>query len=349
VHEQPPQPSWAIGPSSQRCSSPVCMQDGDSPQTPATRTYQQGASWFAASQVRCISAPWTSIAGTSSLASVEHQAEAHAVTVSLLRITPAGTVTLASRQLTNLTTGRDEIDGSAPGAPFAGDIAASFGPQVFTPGELWPRLLAGSLGKPDRFAAGQGYIAYQLAGTGVPRSFQLVYNLTAADLGAHLQCTVSAEDGPETSPTAATLTSPQYSVSSARGCAPRQLAHIGGPQPAVAVIGSRLCLEAPSGLGEIGGRRGDVSVAAGRAAFDVECTLASGCSGKLTLASGGRSLASSPVLLHRGARRIVSLKLNGGGRTRLKKAGSSGLAASLTLGGKTTARRLLSVKLVALA
>jgi hypothetical protein len=348
VHEQPPQPYWTIGPSSERCSSPVCMQDGDSPQTPATRSYQQDGSWFAASQVRCISAPWTSIAGTSSLASVEGLAEAHSVTVSLLRVTSTGTVTLASQQLSGLRTPRDEIDGSAAGVPFAGNIAVSFGPQAFTPGELWPRLFPGSLGKPDRFAAGQGYIAYQLAaGAGVPRSFQLVYNLTAADLGAHLHCTVSAQDGPAASPTTATMTSPEYSISPASACGPRQLAHIGGPQPAIAVVGSRLCLEAPSGPSEIGARRGEVSVVAGRSAVAVECTVASGCAGKLTLAAGGRNLASTPLSLRRGARRVVSLKLNGQARARLKKAGSGGLAASLNLAGKTTTRRLLSLKLLA--
>jgi hypothetical protein len=348
VHEQPPQPFWAIGPASQRCASPVCMQDGGSPQSPATRSYQQGGSWWAASQVRCISAPWTSIAGTSSLASVELLAEAQSVTVSLLRVTSTGTVTLASQQLGSLRSPRDEIDGSANGAPFAGNIAASFGPQAFTAGELWPRLFPGSLGKPDRFAAGQGYIAYQLAGgTGVMRSFQLLYNLTAADLRAHLRCTVSAQDGPAASPTSATLTSPEYTVSGARGCAPRQLGHIGGPQPALAVIGSRLCLEAPSGLSEIGGRRGELSVVAGRSAVVVECTLASGCSGKLTLASGERNLASAPLSLRRGARRLVSLKLDGQARARLKKAGSGGLAVSLNLAGRTSTRRLLSLTLLA--
>ncbi len=347
VHEQPPQPYWSIGLASQRCSSPVCMQDGAAPRTPVTRTYQQAGSWMTASQVRCISAPWTSIAGTSAIAAVEQLAEAHSVTVTLVRTTAAGAVPIASQELSSLTIPSDGIDGAVPGSPFAGNIVAGFGSQAFTRGELWPRLFPGSLGKPDRFAAGQGYVAYQVnSGATPPRSFQLVYNLTAADLGAHLHCTVSAKDGPVASPTTATLTSPEYTVSKAASCAPRQVAHIGGPQPATVVVGSRLCLQAPSGVSEIGNGPRDLSVVAGRSAVGLECTLGSGCTGKLTLTSGGRDIATANVSLRRGARKVLSLKLTGQASKRLKKAGSAGLAASLDLIGKRSRRRLASVKLL---
>jgi hypothetical protein len=256
-------------------------------------------------------------------------------------------VTLASQELNNLTSPSEGIDGAVPGSPFAGNIVASFGPQGFTSGELWPRLFPGSLGKSDRFAAGQGYVAYAVnAGSAVPRSLQLVYNLTAADLGAQLHCTVTAKDGPVASPTTATMSSPEYTVSKAAACAPRQVAHIGGPQPAAVVVGSRLCLEAPSGAGEIGNGPRVISVVAGRSVIAVECTVASGCSGKLALVSGGRTIAGTTVSLRRGARRVVSLKLDGQSRARLKKAGSAGLPASLDLAGKSSKRRLSSVALL---
>ncbi len=347
VHEQPPQPYWAIGPASQRCSSPVCMQDGEAPQTPVTRTYQQAGGWMAASQVRCVSAPWTSIAGSSGVTAVERLAEAHSATLTLVRTTAAGAVPIVSQELSDLSSPSEGIDGAVPGSPFAGSIVSSFGPQTFTRGELWPRLFTGSLGKPDRFAAGQGYVAYQVnAGSAPLRSFQLVYNLTAADLGAHLRCIVSAKDGPVASPTTATLTSPEYTVSKASSCAPRRVAHVGGPQPATVVLGSRRCLEAPSGMSEIGNGPRDLSVVAGRAAIALECTLGSGCRGRLTLASRGRTIAGANVSLRRGARKVVSLQLTGQGPSRLKKAGSAGLAASLNLLGKSYKRRLSSVKLL---
>jgi hypothetical protein len=350
VHEQPAQPAWPIGPAAQHCAGPVCMEDGASAQTPPTSTYQQGGTWLAASQVRCISAPWTSVAGTSGLAAVESLAEAHAVAVTLQRITPAGTVTLASQELSSLGTASDSLDGSLTGSPFAGNIAAGYGTQAFAAGELWPRLFKGSLGRPDRFVAGQGYIAYQLAGAGaVQRSFQLVYNLTAADLGARLRCVVQAKDGPVQVPTSATLTSPEYTVAASRSCAPRNVAHIGGPQPAVVLAGSRRCLAAPSGLAEIGGAVGDVSVVAGRSSVMLECTLAAGCRGNLTLAGGGRSLASVRVSLSRGARRIVSLRLSPQGRALVRRAGSAGLAANLSLVGKGAPRRLVSLRLLQVA
>jgi hypothetical protein len=321
------------------------MEDGASGQTPASATYPQAGAWFAASQVRCVSAPWTSIAGGASLAVVQGYVEPHALTVTLQRVTPAGVVTLASEELNGLGAPRDELDGLA-GSPFAGNIAAAYGTQVFVAGEVWPKLFPGALGRPDRFAAGQGYIAYQLAGTpGIKRSFQLVYNLTAAELGSELRCVVSAQDGPLQAPTTATFTSTEYAVSANRSCAPRRLASTGGPQPAVVLIGLRPCLNAPGGLTEIGGSTPGVQVLAGRAAVQLECAVSS-CAGSLTLAGGGRSLAAVKLSLHHGGHRLVTLALSARGRSLLRRAGAAGLPASLTLAGQGTSRRLLSLRLI---
>jgi hypothetical protein len=347
IHEQPPQPAWPIGPASEHCATALCMEDGPSAQTPTTRTYQQGGSWLAPSQVRCISAPWTSIAGNSALAAVEPFAEAHTVSVTLQRVTAAGIVTLASEQLSGLGTAADELDGTLAHSPFAGQIVAGYGAEPFTAGELWPRLEPGSLGRPDRFAAGQGYIAYQLAATpGVRRSFQLLYNLTSADLGARLRCIVAAEDGPLGAPTRATLTSPEYAVAKSPSCAPREITHVGGPQPAAVLIGSRRCLSAQAGLPEIGGALSDVSSVAGRSDFALECALAGGCSGRLSLASAGHRLASVAVSLRQGSRRVLSLKLDGQGRSRLRRAGRAGLPVTLTLAGGGSSRLLLAARLL---
>jgi hypothetical protein len=347
IHEQPPQPAWPIGPASEHCAAALCMEDGPSAQTPPTRTYEHGGSWFAASQVRCVSAPWTSIAGGSTLPSVEPFAEAHTVSVTLERVTQAGIVTLAGEQLSALGAPADELDGTLGQSPFAGQIVAGYGPEPFMAGELWPRLEPGSLGRPDRFAAGQGYIAYQLAATpGLRRSFQLVYNLTRADLGARLRCVVAAEDGPVGAPTSATLTSPEYAVANSISCAPRKIAHIGGPQPAVLLIGSRRCLSAQAGLPEIGGSLPDVSSVAGRSVLALECALAGGCSGRLAVASAGHRLAAVAVSLRQGSRRVVELKLDSQGRSRLRRAGRAGLPVTLTLAAGGSSRLLLAARLL---
>ena len=349
IHEQPAQPVWPIGPASGRCTITICMQDGAGPQTPASRTYSQDGAWFAASQVRCVSAPWTSIAGGSPLALVAGYAEAHTVTVTLQRVGPAGAVTVASAELGSLGAARDELDGSSAGSPFAGQIAAGYGPQAFAAGELWDHVFPGALGKPDRFLPGQGYIAYQLAsGPGVKRSFQLVYNLTAADLGARLRCVVSAQDGPPAAPTSASFESPEYTVSTSPACAPRKLTHIGGPQPALVLIGTRHCLQAPAGLAEAGGASSAVSAAAERTAFELECALSGGCSGKLSLLGpGGQSLAGATVSLHHGGHKLVTLTLDSKARALLRRAGSGGLSASLALARAGTKSRLLTMKLLA--
>ncbi len=347
VHEQPPQPAWPIGPAAEHCATALCMEGGNSAETPASRTYERGGSWLSASQVRCVSAPWTSIAGNSTLASVEGFAEAHAVSVTLQRVTATGVVNLASEQLGALGAPADALDGSVAGSPFAGQVAGAYGAEPFTAGELWAHVERGSLGKPDRFAAGQGYIAYQLAGApGVRRSFQLLYNLTAADLGARLRCVVSAEDGPAGAATSATLTSPEYAVAKSASCGPRTVTHIGGPQPAVVLIGSRRCLGAQAGLGEIGGSLHYVSSVAGRSAFALECELPAGCTGRLGLSSAGQVLASAQVSLHHGARRVLSLDLDAQGRSRLRRDASRGLPASLTLTSRAGIRLLLAAKLL---
>ncbi len=146
IHEQPPQPAWPIGPSSAHCSSALCMQEGAAPSA-VVESYPVGGSWWGAQQVRCVSAPWTSMVGDSPSPAVRAFAEAGTVTMTLQRMTGSGAVTLASQQLTGLGGARDLLDG-AGATPFPGAIVGAFGAQAFLAGEAWSLRFPGAVGRP---------------------------------------------------------------------------------------------------------------------------------------------------------------------------------------------------------
>ncbi|HEX4436777.1 MAG TPA: hypothetical protein VH061_08270 [Solirubrobacteraceae bacterium] len=341
IHEQPAGPAWPISPATQQCASAVCMQEGSAPAATG-ESYPQAGAWWATQQVRCASAPWTSAVGDSALPAVRAFAEAHTVTLSLQRVTATGVVTVATQQLGDLTTARDELDGST--SPFGGAIVSAFGSQVFAAHELWPGRYPGATGHSDWFAPGGGLIAYAL--TGSARSFQLTYSLSAADLGSKLRCLATAEDGPAGAGTVSSFTSPEYAVPAGARCGPRRLAARRVPQPAVVQIGDPRCLPAASSLPAIAAGLQGVAVKGSTLAVSLSCGLAGGCDGTLTLASS-RPLATARLRLARGRSHIVRLRLSATGRSELRASGSGGLAAAMRLSTHGHTRPLVSLRLLA--
>jgi hypothetical protein len=348
VHEQPPQPSWPISPAALHCSSAVCMQQGAGPGA-VGQAYQQEGAWWGSQQVRCASAPWTSAVGSSAQPAVRALAEAHAVRITLQRISGGGVVTLASQELGNLGAPRDELDGSP--TPFAGTIVAPFGAQPFAAGELWSTRFPGAAGRPNWFGAGGGLLVYGVTGApGAARSFQLTYTLSAADLGSRLRCVAGADDGPVSAPTTASFASNEYAVAGAAACGPRRLGAASLPQPALIVAGEPRCIPAPSSLASLGTTPREVAVKGARAALALSCNLHGGCRGKLALTAvlGGKrtALGRAAARVGGGAVRVISLKLNGRGKRALKAASTRGLAASVQLESRRHTSRLASVRLL---
>ncbi len=226
-----------------------------------------------------------------------------------------------------------------------------FGSQSFAARELWSTRFPASVGRPDWFAAGGGFVAYSVAGApGAARSFQLTYTLTAADLGTRLRCVAGADDGPAGAPTSASFASPEYGVASDARCGPRRLGASNLPQPAIVVAGAPRLPARAVLAGGAGTSPREVAVRSGRAAFALACAL-NGCRGKLSLAAvlGGKhvTLGSAAAHVSGGAERLVSLKLGARGKRALRAAGAGGLAASLQLEAKHRTQRLASVRLVA--
>jgi hypothetical protein len=341
VHEQPAESAWPISPAAEQCATGICMQEGSAPAA-SGESYPQAGAWWATQQVRCASAPWTSAVGDSALAAVRAFAEAHSVTLSLQRVTAAGVVTIAGQQLGDLAAARDQLDGAT--SPFAGAIVSAFGSQSFAPHELWPARYPGATGHPDWFAPGGGLISYAL--TGLARSFQLTYSLSAADLGTRLRCLATAEDGPPGASTSSSFTSPEYAVTDSARCGPRRLAGRRVPQPAIVQAGDLRCLPAASSLPAIGAGLQGAAVKGSTLAVSLGCGLAGGCDGTLTL-STSHTLATAPVRLARGHSRLLRLHLSAAGRSELRAAGSSGLAAAMRLRADGHTRPLVSLRLLA--
>jgi hypothetical protein len=349
IHEQPPQPTWPISAASLHCSSAVCMQQGAAPGA-VGQAYQQEGSWWGSQQVRCVSAPWTSSVGSSATAAVRALAEAHAVRISLQRVSAAGVVTVASAETGELAAARDLLDGSP--SPFGGAIVVPFGTQPFAAGELWTTLYPGAAGHPNWFVPGGGILTYGVAGAaGAARSFQLTYTLTSADLGAHLRCVAGADDGPAASPTTATSASPEYAVASTAVCGPRRLGGGSLPEPAIVIAGEPRCVPAPSSLSALGSASRQVAVRGSEAAIALVCGLHGGCRGNLALTAvvGGRrtTIAHAPAHVANGAQKVLTLKLSSRAVRAVRAAGSGGLAASVQLESKRIPQRVASALLVA--
>jgi streptogramin lyase len=356
VHEQPPQPAWSTGPASEQCSTAVCMQTGEPGAGGEAGSddgaYPQNGAWYAAAQVRCVSAPWTSAAGDSPLPAVHGLAQAHTIRMTLQRMTPSGPLTLASAQLSGLASAHDTIDNlpTEIGSPFGRTVAVSYGSLPFSHGELWAERFPGSIGQPDWFAAGQGRLLYDVfQGSGAEGSFQLLYNLTAADVGARLRCFAGADDGPSSAPSRATRTSPEYAVSSSPRCAPQRIASTSGAQPVALELGDFQCLHAPSSLAGLGASSSGTAVRSGTLRISLYCALAGGCRGKLALRpltgrDGGPLAGARLTLAHRG-RRLIVLHLSARGRSLLHRKGRAGLFTELTLRGSRVVRKFPALQL----
>ncbi len=343
IHEQPPQPAWPISPAAEQCTAAVCMQEGAGPGA-IGESYAQDGSWWAAHQVRCVSAPWTSIVGDSSQPTVRPLTEAHEVGISLQRVTAAGTETVTTMSLGGLEAARDELDGAE--SPFAGQIVTSFGSQPFAAGELWSRRFPSAVGHPDWMVAGGSLLSYALTGTAA-RSFQLTYSLSAADAGSRLRCVASAADGPAETPTSATFASPEYSVASSAACRPRRIAGLTAPQPAVIPIGDVGCLAAPSSMPAIGAGFEAIAVKHLRIALALSCGLRGGCRGPLVLSAGHTVLARGRLRLGQGTGQVVELALHGPAGRLLARSGGQGLTAVLRLQTGGAERLLATARLLA--
>ena len=343
VHEQPPQPSWPISHTAGTCAAPVCMQEGAAPGA-VGEAYAQAEAWWGAQQVRCVSAPWTSIVGDSALAAVKPFAEAHAVRLELQRLDAAGPVTVASGQMTALVVASDALDG--PQGPFGAAVVAPLGSQPFADGEVWSRVFPAARGRPNWFAAGNGLLAYALTGP-APRSLQLTYTLTPRELGTELRCVAGAADGPLAAPTEATFAAPAYTVSAEDRCAPRRLAPLAVPQPALLQIGDPRCLAAPSALPAVGPGLQAIAVKQNRLALAVSCSLPGGCRGRIALlGAGGKALAALPLRMRAGAERLARISLGPAAVRRVARAGHAGLPVTVTLATGAGSRRIASARLI---
>ena len=338
VYEQPAQPSWPIIAANQRCRTAVCMIDGGAAAVQSAQSYPAEGSWQAARQVRCVSAPWTSEAGDSAVAGVHQLAVAHAVTVQLQRVSSSGVVTLISAQAGGLP------EGAVPG-PYAGSLAVPVGTLPFAAGELWTRLTPAAAGTPNWFAAGAGALFYSTGKSGVPRSFQLVYNLTAADLGTRLRCLAGAQVGPGHSPTGTSFASPEYTVSASSACAPRRLAEASSPQPALVEPGRAQCLLAPTGPGALEGGQAAIGVSKGRAIVYLACALGGGCRGKLSIVSGKVLAGRAQLALARRRGALVHVALTPRGR-RLLSRSAGGVAVVVKLKTRRAELSLGSARLL---
>jgi hypothetical protein len=333
IHEQPPQPSWPIGPATQHCSSAVCMLGGAG--SAAGQAYAERGDWWTAQQVRCASAPWTSAAGGSVVPSVSAFAQARTISIELQRVTAAGTVTVASQQLTNLAEARDMLDGSAVASPFPGTILLAGGGQPFARTELWSRRFPAAVGRADWLAPSGALTAYEVSGVGgVPRSFQLIYTLSAADRGAHLRCVTSAVDGPAGATTSASFSTGEYAIPSSSACAPRLIAR-GGPQPAVVMLGTGACLPASAAPAPLGAAFDGAAVAGSRLAVALECGRGGGCHGTLSLLALPHAHGAAITIAHAGVRTahgavgLARMQLTAAGRRLLHAAGAAGLSAAV--------------------
>lgn len=345
VHEQPPQPSWPIGPAAQHCASPVCMQDGSGMGTTA-QSYREGSAWLASHQVRCLSAPWTSLAGDSSQPAIRALAEAQTVTVSIQRMTASGPVNVASQTLEGLGSPRDALDGPAA-SPFPGTVAVSSGAHPFAAGELWTTSFPAATGRPDWIVPGGTLALYDVsASAAAARSFQLVYTLQAADRGERLRCQVTAFDGPASTLTTASYTTGDYAVAASPACAPRRVA-LGGPQPTLVLDGDVACLSTSPGPPAPAAGLQAIAVRSGRLALSLVCAVRGGCDGPLALLGAGGTLARSARLRVRpGTSRLLDLSLAPAARRRLRAAPRTGLPVRVVLGAAGT---LAKVRLIAVA
>jgi len=341
IHEQPPQPSWPISPVARACAAPVCMQEGAGPGATG-EAYAQAGAWWGAKQIRCVSAPWTSVVGDSPVPGVSLFAEAHLVRLSLQRIDPAGPVTIAAGELSGLAVASDSLDG--PEGPFGRAVVAAFGAEPFAPGELWSRVFPAASGRPNWFAPQGGLLSYALDGE-VPRSVQLTYTLAASDLGSRLRCVASALDGPAAAPTGASFASAEYPVATSARCGPRRLVSLRAPQPALLAVGDPRCLAVPSALPAVGAGLQGIAVKGDRLALALDCALRAGCSGRLTLTSGTK-LAGAAVRLRAGAERIVQLSLGPAAVRRVARAGHAGLPVTVRLTSGGGVRMLAVARLI---
>jgi hypothetical protein len=347
VYERPPEPSWGGASSYRHCAAPVCMEALPD----RGPSYRRAHAWWTAYPIQCSSAPWTSAAGDSGVPEIRSLAEAHTVRVSLERIGSSGALSLASVRAGDLDVPRFPAS-AAPFGDERGLIVVGYGSQPYVAGESFPDGFTVTGGLPNEAEAAQGSLIYFIgAASGhAPRSFSLIYHLTAADLGAKLRCVVEAEDGP---PQAATTGSyaTEATISSSPACQPRPIASASARQPYFVRVGTADCLSSSATTtAESGSLSGIMGASVGDGVADVvlECGLPDGCSGRLSLFGAPKEGTQRPHATSHGhsaamvlatlrarvayrARRMLAFKLNSPARRLLARAGRVGVSAVLRL------------------
>lgn len=339
VYERPPVPAGDPD-----CSGPpLCIFDAAA--LGVGSAYPHNGDWWTADPVECLSGGWTSANGNSQLAGIRGLLEAHTVRISLERVNGATTTVLVSEDVTNLGTVRDPEQGYLPSA----DIAFSYGLQKLIPAES--SLYAGLS---DPGAPGQGYFAYFV---GLGRTFELTYNLTAADIGTHMRCVTGADDGPLAHPTSGVSTT-DFVVANNPECAPRFLnsGSVGGP--IIALRPDVVCVKATGQLQQQATPLPiSVPVTGGTVALPISCALPGGCHGTLSLvniaaagvastkARSSQVLGTERISLRGRSERALHILLTARGR-RLVRGAKHGLLVVLRLKNSGHTRTVASLRLM---
>lgn len=310
-------------------------------------TYPHNGDWWTAQTVGCVSGGWTSANGDSQLAAIRGLLEAHTVRISLERVNGAKTTVLVSEEVSDLGTARDPLQAYLSST--SANIRFSYGPQALVPVES-----VKDAGLPDPGVPGQGLFAYYSA---LGRTFELSYNLTAADLGTHMRCVAGADDGSVAHPTSGG-SSTDFVVSNDPRCGPRFLnsGKLGGP---ILALGPQVaCVTATGQLHQQAAAvLLSVPVNAGTVALPISCTLPGGCHGTISIigttaaataaanARSGQVLGTLRISLRRDSERVLHIHLSTRGR-RLVHNAKNGLPVVLRLKSGAHTRTLASLRLL---
>jgi hypothetical protein len=331
------------------CSSTPCWYNLGS-----EAPYPENGRWYATPSLQCASLEWSSSFAPLSVADLA-LAEPHSETITLERITAAGTVVIASHTF-------DTSQGT-------GNQMAYFGSQTFSPGDYYAEATYPSnpliFDEADNWVPGQGDFWYH----GDTRWMGAVYGLSPQDSGATLRCEITVQNGASSAPT----TSSTYvdgKVSSSLSCTPDEE---GTTQPtswpqgystscittvATSTPGIPMKIAAKAPVAGAGPAP-PVVVTNGATAISVACRLPGGCAGTATLRTAALSalvaashkrkpksilLGSARIRLRRGHRATIRIRLSVRGK-RLLKASRRGLTATLSVSvhGRTHALEIVTL------
>ncbi len=215
--------------------------------------------------------------------------------------------------------------------------------QPFAAQELWARRFT-DRERPSELARSPGRACSPTTSRGAPpRSFQLTYSLSAADIGARLRCVGGARwtDRSERRPSA-TFAGPEYLVGSSPACRPRRVAPLTSPQPA-AVADRRRALPRRA-LGAARRRAAGLDAIAlkrGRIALALSCALARRLHGAAHARLGPPRARPREAQPRARGSQLIDLSLSRGEERAVRRAGRAGLPVALRLGVRGGARLLV--------